>query len=221
MTRTNKLSTLLLLLMFVSVQGVYAQISLGDLENRDGLLYVSGSSQPYTGSVAQTGRMSGQVKEGLRVGEWVWTYEDGSPEFLAGYDDEGVLIRRANWHPNGVQESDLAYRNGQAHGPMEHRDINNVLRERHAYRNGQQHGTGEIFDHDGNLLIKTEYVDGERHGQRVWYYPDGSKRWETSWNAGERNGTWTQYTREGTVVMQTEWENGELADRLENPHNNH
>lgn len=219
--QSNRHSILVFLLLFVSSQHVFAQVSLDDLENRDGVLYVSGSSQPYSGSVVQPGRMSGEVRNGHRVGEWVWTYQDGSPEFLAGYDDKGVLIRRANWHPNGIQESDLAYRNGQAHGPMEHRDINNVLRERHAYRNGQQHGSGEIFDHKGNLLIRTRYVDGQRHGERVWFFPDGSKRWETSWKEGERDGTWTQYTREGTIVMQTEWKEGVLAGRMQNPHANH
>jgi len=202
----------------LAVNAAFAQVGLGDLENRDGILYTAQSSEPYSGPVEEPGRMTGVVRDGLRVGEWLWSYQDGTPQFLAEYDSNGVMLKRANWHPNGIQESSLTYRNGRAHGPMTHTDMNGVVRERHSYLNGNQHGTSEIFDHQGNVLIRTDYVEGERHGARVWFYSDGSPRWVTSWRNGERDGTWTQYTRDGTVVMQTTWEEGGLVEREANPH---
>lgn len=82
-----------LLFLFLCI-GAYCQqkINYDDLEERDGLFYEPGSKTPYTGQCVTTypsGKlgMGGNIKNGLRDGEWLWFYENGNKKRYCMYKD--------------------------------------------------------------------------------------------------------------------------------------
>jgi len=202
------------MLVLMSVNSAEAQTMLSDLEAKDGVSFLIGSSSPYSGSVTDENGMTGQLVDGLRHGEWMFKYENGKPQFLSVYES-GILQRRAGWHENGIESSSLSYKDGRPHGAMVHRDDTGIVRERHIYVDGKVDGLEEIFDQNGQRTITTEFKAGVRHGKRIWWYDSDHERWVTNYAEGERDGDWIQFTRDGRVVEQSEWKDGQLVARID------
>jgi len=198
----------------------WAQVRYADLEERDGLLYRDGSETPYSGPIVDPGELTGRVSNGLRDGEWLWTYPSGEPDHRMVYAS-GEITLSEGWHRNGQLELRWEYRDGVPHGTSRSWDRHGTLRQERAWANGRPEGTYRLWDHNGGVLYTAEYRDGALDGAVVWWYPSGQKRWETAYSQGKRAGTWTQYAPDGRVQMQSEWSAGELLSRITNPHARH
>ena len=197
-----------------------AQVAFADLERRDGLYYEKGSETPFSGPVQSETGPTGQLENGNRVGEWLWSYPDGSQQFWLVYNNEGVRERSKRWHQNGRVDSEATYKNGRADGKMQHWYEDGTLRLEHSFVEGKQNGTETIWDQDGTLLYSAEFDDGERHGAVIWWYRNSNKRWETHFDHGVRTGTWIQSAEDGSLQMETKWEGGALVSRHD-PHAGH
>lgn len=210
---------LLLIIAILLAPVVNAQVLQSNLEEREGLWYEKGSNTPYSGQVTEPDRMEGQIENGKRIGEWVWYDSAGHREFLMVYEN-GERVRAIGWHPNGQQESEETYKDGQRDGLMRQWDDNGLLRQEQAFQAGKPHGTSTLWDHTGALLYTAEYKEGALHGPAIWWYSEDQKRWETHYAMGERTGIWSQYDPDGDLRMQSTWDQGTLVSR-HNPHADH
>lgn len=196
-----------------------AQVDESQLEQREGLWYLEDSEKPYSGPVAGGDGPTGEMKDGKRVGNWVWTYENGQPRFEMVYKD-GTRVKGTGWHPNGRIESEMSFNEGMPNGPRRSWDQNGHLRHERFYVDGKLDGKETVRDHNGAVLYTAHHKDGEFDGEVVWWYVDGSPRWTTRYEAGVRTGTWSQLARDGHLLMESTWEAGELVSR-HNPHEGH
>ncbi len=195
-----------------------AQVSLDDLEQRDGVYYAASAQQPYSGLVVGDG-LEGELEDGRRSGKWAFYSASGAKQREVLYVD-GAPLHMVGWHVNGRKESETFYAEGIREGPARMWDAKGTLRAERPWKANQLHGEEKVYDHHGNVHLVTSYKQGTRHGPTTWYYPDGSVKWETHFDEGKRTGTWLQYGAEGSMSMETHWNNGVLAKRV-NPHAGH
>lgn len=196
-----------------------AQVPLDSLEVRDGLLYRPQATQPYTGMVTTDGRETGEAKQGMRTGPWVWYHGNGQAAQRVEYRS-GERTRSVSWFDNGQKSYEATFQDGRPHGTTQEWSRDGVLKEEISYANGQRSGPHRVFDSAGLLLYGASYQGDVLSGSVIWWYPDGTKRWETSYVSGERDGTWTQYAPDGEAGMTSVWSAGRLVSRTD-PHEGH
>ncbi len=86
-----------------------------DLEERDGLFYEIGTNTTFTGKCITTypnGKlgMGGDIKDGLRNGEWIWFYENGNKKRYCAYKNglkDGPSIY---YYKNGQKKSEIIFK---------------------------------------------------------------------------------------------------------------
>ena len=98
--------------------GTFAQqkINYDDLEEREGLFYEQGSKTAYTGQCVTTypsGKlgMGGNIKNGLRDGEWLWFYENGNKKRYCVYKDGVKNGASIFFYKNGLKKSEIIFDN--------------------------------------------------------------------------------------------------------------
>ena len=210
----------LIIIAFLAGTGtVRAQTELSSLEDRDGVLYSTGASTPFTGEVVQ-GPLSGRLVNGRRDGEWVHEHVDGWIDYRITFD-AGDRVAQNAFFEDGSLQGETFYRKGRFHGPFKRWDRHGTLRTHFIYEDGHMHGMQQIYATDGELLLSSEYDHGTEHGATIWWFGTDRKRWETHFNAGARTGTWTQYATDGSILVRSEWDEGRLVSRSGNPHGLH
>lgn len=136
------------------------------LELRDGVWYVSGQAQPFTGYVLdhdQAGRL--RVRSAVADGRL-----------------HGLSI---GWTTNGVPELQETFRNGIPEGTRTTWYSSGRKRSEGWLTNGLQNGVYRQWDEAGTLVVEAEFLDGKPHGiSRAWH-PDGSLKAETLMQHGE------------------------------------
>ncbi len=109
----------------------------------------------------------GSYKDGLRTGEWVYFYSDGSKE-MEGYFNKDKPDREWIWY----------YKNGNK------KRVENYL-------SGKLEGEYIEFDSAENVILQGEYFDDVRIGK--WVYNVGDIIEEGNYELGEKDGNWTHY----------------------------
>jgi len=217
----NTIRVLCAMMLFAAATVAHAQVRSTELEDREGVLFRTGSDAPFTGEVEDPGELTGRVENGLRVGEWIWTYPSGRRQRRMLYDEKGQNTVSEGWHENGQRASLWNFKDGAPDGTTRSWDRNGVLREERVWAGGRPNGAYRVWDQNGALLYSCTYQAGVLDGPAVWWYPDGSPRWKTAYEMGERDGTWTQFASDGRIAMRSEWDSGALVSHLEDPHARH
>ena len=137
----KKLLTILSLIVFSS-NSFSETIRQEQLVEKDGLVYKSGSNQPFTGSIMDVYDNfqimgTGTFKDGKRDGMWISFWKNGNVE------NEGV------------------FKEGKKHGLFKSFFENGQIRYIQEHKNGVPVGVCKHFDKDGNLIKTEEYKDGE------------------------------------------------------------
>ena len=97
-----KLKTILLSLFLLLSTSVLADnndncYTSADVKTRDGLYYLVGQDNPFTGTsrcvYSDTGQIKslGEIKNGKRDGKWTWWHKDGTIEKVEYYEN-GELV---------------------------------------------------------------------------------------------------------------------------------
>jgi len=92
------------------------KVKYDNLEQRDGLFYEMGKLEPYSGQCYSTfpnGQLGlgGNIKEGLRDGEWVWYYENGTQRRFATYKNGLKHGPTIFFYNNGIKKSEIIFDN--------------------------------------------------------------------------------------------------------------
>lgn len=112
-----KLVLVTLLLFSLSITSFSQKVvNYDDLEVINGLFYEHNSNTPFTGRCITTypnGKLGfgGNIKDGLRDGEWIWFYENGNKKryclYKKGVKDGPTIY----YYKNGQKKSEIIFSN--------------------------------------------------------------------------------------------------------------
>ena len=216
----NKIYTLLVGLLFLSINSADAQCISGDCKNGIGTWKWEKSGAVYTGQFLNGTRNGyGQYTFGngdVYVGEWqnnerhgygVYYYNTRSLyKMYAGewrasqrhgigimhYDDKNTPIRFGIWKDNNFihKYEDLGCLEGDCYQGFGVYVWNDGSRYEGNFRNGERNGEGIYYYPKGGKYVGNQ-VDGKRHGWGTYHYTSGSKY----------TGEWVYEVREGKGTM--------------------
>jgi antitoxin component YwqK of YwqJK toxin-antitoxin module len=115
--------------------------------------------------------------------------------------ENGQMVLRHTYHPNGSPRETIPYRNGL---------IDGIKRTYHPagepdtieqWSIGQQDGMTVVFQH-GEKYSEVPYYNGEKHGVECRYRDGQDKVKEISWHSGQLNGPSTTYVGDN---IKTDW----------------
>jgi len=93
-------------------------VELSKLEERDGIHYLEGEKEPYTGEVVEyydNGKVEGKMSflNGVQHGEEVWYYENGQIEIQRTYKNGHRHGEFITYFENGEIEDRIVYIDGK------------------------------------------------------------------------------------------------------------
>lgn len=148
-----KLKTLLLSLFLLLSTSVFAEsnescLTSADVERKDGLYYLVGQDNPFTGTskcVYSGGRIEslGEIKNGKREGKWTEWYTNGQMQSEGNYKDGKQDGKLTGWHANGQIRSEINFKDGKLNGKW------------------------TWWYESGQLKSEKNFKDGKRKGKRV------------------------------------------------------
>lgn len=183
--------------------------NFGQLQDRNGLLYLANTDKPFTGDVVSYANghveFEGRIENGMRVGTWVYFHPNGQKKTSGNYK-EGVKDGVWNaWKENGEQDVAENYKFGKklnsdgtfaepakdttaakpAEKPVAEKP---VKKEPQPIQYERLHGGG------------VKYLDGVPYsGPVIKYYKGDGKEFEGWYLHGKKNGRWTFYDKKGRV----------------------
>jgi antitoxin component YwqK of YwqJK toxin-antitoxin module len=142
----------------------------------------------------------GELRFGLRLGEWTFWHRNQSVEKKGRYDDQGR--ETGDWveyYPNQVEKARMSYVAGQLDGPMQVWHDKGTLASKGLYSGGKRVGLWETFHDNGAPATRATYVDGQLDGEAVGWYPDGTESERARYRAGSHVGTIEAFHPSGKV----------------------
>ena len=82
----------------------------------------------------------------------VESYPDGTPKFIATYQNGKREGKSTFFYPGGNIQSVMYYQNDEIHGSVQHYHQNGTLRSDMTYCNGEACGEEHDYDEQGNLI---------------------------------------------------------------------
>lgn len=148
-------------------------VDLDFIEERAGVAYLSGLSNPYTGpcfSFDKKGRKSieGYYSDGLRDGEWLWRFGNGQEGKQVLYN-RGMLDGTAVfWYANGQKRLEVDYTNGKKEGMLEYWYPDGTKRMEAGLAKNKLSGTYIFWYPNGQMAKKAEYRNGAPVSMIEW-----------------------------------------------------
>lgn len=129
----------------------------------------------------------GKFEKGQRDGEWVWTFEDGSPYVVQDFtygkkksfwipveewgNDDGKYVR---YYFDGKVEEKGSYDSGIKTGTWMKYFPDQKLEYRGRYQNGSKVGSWQYFYPSGIQEAEEKYTSEGKLLSRITYYPNGN-----------------------------------------------
>jgi antitoxin component YwqK of YwqJK toxin-antitoxin module len=163
------------------------EVSISQIEEREGLIYQIGKSHPFSGRVVgyiakQNVRISAEYRNGVKHGLF------------------------QEWYPNGTLKSSLVYEEGEKEGEAVSYYQDGQIKSLRHYTGGLLEGESEEFFPDGALRETSFYKEGALEGANTVYYENGSRR-STGWHSqGYADSLWTFWYPDGQVFAEGEYE---------------
>nr|WP_321409579.1 toxin-antitoxin system YwqK family antitoxin [uncultured Carboxylicivirga sp.] len=173
----------------------------------------------------------GEVKGGLRTGEWSIYYENGNKKELGVYEGEIFRLSKA-WYPDGkimVQDGNGNYESYYPDGDklMESGKMLNGLRQglwkafyesnqalyREAvYAGGQVNGEIKYYYESGGLYSTGNMINDLQEGEWTWFFENGEVQSKVSFVNNKKEGTQTMWSEVGEKIKEEYYKNGELTE---------
>ena len=120
-----------------------------DLVERDYIYYKKFTETPFTGKVS--GRKQGEMKNGIKEGEWVEYYEDGQLSYKGRYKNGEELGEWVLYYANGQLKEKGSFGTGRFEGEYFTYHANGQLKEKGSFKNGKK--DGEWVNYDENWTV--------------------------------------------------------------------
>ena len=192
-------------------------VNLEELEEREGIMYLKGSNNPYTGKSFfleryGSSRLEGNYKDG-KIGEE--NYKDGKMNGLQLW-----------WHRNGQKQKEENYNDGKLvegstkywNNKGERFKLEGVNILRLNFRGGLAYIKGSDVPYTGKVFSigrhggysKNNYKDGKPDGLVVGWHANGQKSGEGNYKDGKMNGLWMAWYENGQKKSEANYKDGKL-----------
>jgi len=115
--------------------------------------------------------------------------------------ENGQMVLRQTYHPNGSPREMIPYQNGLVDGVKRTYLPAGEPDTFEQWVNGQQDGVTVVFQH-GEKFAEVPYVNGEKHGVECRLKDGKTKVQEITWNNGQMSGPSTTYVGDN---VKTDW----------------
>ncbi|MEM7163259.1 MAG: hypothetical protein AAF487_12555 [Bacteroidota bacterium] len=176
---------------------------------------------------------TGQFKDDLPVGIFVYYYKNGEKKSVMNYEANGLvrsevyseagdLIAKGNY-VNREKDSLWIYMNEGQIKSIENwskgkkngleaifyngRDTTEVK----FWKEDQLHGPFKQYFLDGSLKMSTQMVQNAYEGETVFYHENGKLNMKGKYVSGYRNGSWYHYNKDGSLKMQVLYDGGDIV----------
>jgi len=214
-----KLKTILLSLFLLLSTSVFADnnencYTSADVEQINGLYYLTGQDNPFTGTSKCVYSGTGQIKslteiwDGKRDGKFTSWHKNGQKVQEINYKDGKLDGKWTTWHENGQKKSERFIRNGKRDGKMTEWYDNGQIKAEKNYINGELDGKVTTWHENGQIQVEDNYINGKLDGKVTEWYYSGQKRREVNYKDGEREGKFTTWYYNGQIEKVEYYENG-------------
>ncbi len=187
-------------------------------EERNGVRYLVGAVEPFSGIVFTIHGGSDQVatevrfKRGLRHGPSAEYYPDGQRKREGEYRDgrsEGTL---REWSETGQLVLERVMSGGKPHGSSTTWYPNGQIESESTYRNGSLEGSQTLWYEDGAQRAARAFRDGSQHGPGTEWYASGALRSEVNWKDGKPDGPFARWYEHGQKRAEGRYRDGDLVE---------
>lgn len=114
---------------------------------------------------------------------------------------EGQMVLRQTYHPNGSPRETIPYKNEMVDGIKRTYQPAGEPDTVEQWVNGQQEGVSVVYQH-GEKFAEVPYVGNEKHGVECRYRDGRIKVQDVSWSCGQMHGPTTTYVGD---AVKTDW----------------
>ena len=136
-------------------------------------------------------KLSGVIKDGMRQGEWLELFEDGTKKFKLTYIDGKKQGLSIVWYYTGLDSEERILSQGN-------------------YLNDLKEGYHQFWYQNGQLKIKGEYKKGKEEGLWCSWYENGEKMTEINFVNGIKQGGMKMWFSNGQIHREGSYENNKL-----------
>jgi antitoxin component YwqK of YwqJK toxin-antitoxin module len=154
------------------------ELALQYIERREGQMFRSGSTNPFTGRVIERYRdgvlkSQTEVQNGMLHGVsegWYTNAQMQVREFFVNGVSHGTRLK---WYDSGKQLSEAPIENGELHGVFRKWHDNGKPMQEITMRRGRAHGRSRAWYESGYLKAEVAMEEGEVSDRKEW--KDGEK----------------------------------------------
>ena len=186
------------------------------------------------GKTASRGYM---LNDHIKVGDWVYFFEDGKREKEGGYVEDQMHGTWTFWLPDGSESWTANYKNGEGSKNGMFAEIGTEIRDEwirdakeagvsdedisasmqrvlwgHSgtkmYRESVKHGPWMQLDEHGKMHSEGTYKNGKQEGVRTLWHANGQKSGEVTYKHGKREGVWTYWHDNGQKGQEGTYKDG-------------
>ncbi len=188
------------------------KVTLGEIEERDGITFKIGKYEPYVGIVEETGgkrgyKLLGRFLDGKRDGKWVQWYDNGQVEVQGEYYRGKKHGEWSLWYNNGKAKEQGTFSFGKVDSLYKYWFDNGHLKEEQRYKKGLAHGRWTKWYKEDPTLKYVEngnwqYKDGVYKDENNelwswWWYLNDNKEEEGYYIDGNKEGAWVSWFETG------------------------
>ena len=185
-------------------------------------------------------RYTGQFKDDIPYGKFVYFYETGSVQAIVIFSEKGKVSRSQMYHNSGYmmaqgkyidQKKDSiwvyyddrgfvsyqeSYLKGELNGQKVYfyapRDEKLYVSRYEYYKNGVLHGEFKEFHENTSVKIQGNYLDGNLNGLVTEFHPNGKIKKVMHYKFAVKHGNWAFYNEKGVLIGTKMFWEGKLLE---------
>lgn len=197
-------------------------VSRSETEERDDVLYLVGSEEPFTGTVVDAfpdtlqGVAEGVVavrteyRKGRPHGLTTGFYPTGEKRFEAEARDGVRLGEGVEWYPSGAVKRVTPYTDGRMEGTLREYGEEGTLVLERELRDGMANGPTRRWFPSGAPEDSAGYVDDALEGRVKRWFESGQLRLDQEFKAGYPHGRYREWNEAGTLIGEGTYAYGEI-----------
>ena len=160
-------------------------------------------------------KLSGVIKDGVKQGEWLELFEDGTKKFKLNYVDGKRHGLSTVWYYTGLDSEERIlsqgnYLNDLKEGYHQFWHQNGQLKIKGEYKNGNEEGIWYSWHENGQKMTEINFVNGIKQGEMKTWFENGQKHREGFYENNRLNGVCKVWDESGNFIGEESWINGVL-----------
>ncbi len=192
------------------------ELSILDIEMKNGLVYERGSRKPYSGLIVEYFNdvliELYTVEDGLENGPSKKYYKNGVLQYEVNVKlgkPDGLL---RTWFESGQLATEVNFINGIAQGVVKEWYENGQIKSENILVNNIPDGKGILWYENGEKMSENEFREGLLDGKALAWREDGTPQSEGRYKRGVKEGTWVSWDANGEIITEREFAKGRLLD---------